>query len=87
MYKKSGLLSKKRRPLHLIVNTKAGGRSSSKKVPKGAKIKIVDRRMKSDLRGQQRASDKRKGSKKTSKRKGSFVGNKKHPGVKKGRKR
>ncbi|TPP61520.1 2'-O-ribose RNA methyltransferase SPB1 [Fasciola gigantica] len=55
MYKKAGLLTKKRRPLHVIVNTKSGARKQSSKIPKGAKVKIVDRRMKADLRGQQRS--------------------------------
>ncbi|VDP79517.1 unnamed protein product [Echinostoma caproni] len=56
MYKKAGLLTKKRRPLHVIVNTKAGARNQTGKAPKGAKVKIVDRRMKADLRGLQRSS-------------------------------
>ncbi|KAF8562225.1 hypothetical protein P879_07580 [Paragonimus westermani] len=59
MYKKAGLLSKKRRPLHVIVNTKAGARNPTKP-QKGSKIKIVDRRMKADLRGQTRAAGKGK---------------------------
>ncbi|KAF6778695.1 hypothetical protein AHF37_01854 [Paragonimus kellicotti] len=57
MYKKAGLLSKKRRPLHVIVNTKAGAHNPTKP-QKGAKIKIVDRRMKADLRGQARGAGK-----------------------------
>ncbi|KAF7258417.1 hypothetical protein EG68_04522 [Paragonimus skrjabini miyazakii] len=57
MYKKAGLLSKKRRPLHVIVNTKAGVRNPTKP-QKGSKIKIVDRRMKADLRGQARGAGK-----------------------------
>ncbi|KAF5402373.1 AdoMet-dependent rRNA methyltransferase SPB1 [Paragonimus heterotremus] len=57
MYKKAGLLNKKRRPLHVIVNTKAGVRNPTKPL-KGSKIKIVDRRMKADLRGQARAAGK-----------------------------
>ncbi|KAL7060268.1 hypothetical protein AAHC03_09551 [Spirometra sp. Aus1] len=50
MYKNAGLLKKKRRPVHRIVNTKAGSRGQAPP-PRGAKIKLVDRRMKSDLRG------------------------------------
>lgn len=61
MYKKAGLLTKKRRPLHVIVNTKSGARNQSGKIPKGAKVKIVDRRMKADLRGQQRRIGRAKG--------------------------
>ncbi|CAH8665689.1 unnamed protein product [Dicrocoelium dendriticum] len=58
MYQKANLLKKKRRPLHLIVNTKAGARNPAARPPKGAKVKIVDRRMKSDLRALQRGSGK-----------------------------
>ncbi|CAL8107106.1 unnamed protein product [Calicophoron daubneyi] len=56
MYKKAGLLANKRRPFHMIVNTKAGARNQNAKIPKGAKVKIVDRRMKADARGMQRGS-------------------------------
>lgn len=59
MYKNAGLLKKKRRPVSLVVNTKAGARKNRQPVPKGAKIKLVDKRMKSDLRGQARAGKKR----------------------------
>ncbi|KAH8853384.1 pre-rRNA 2'-O-ribose RNA methyltransferase FTSJ3 [Schistosoma japonicum] len=67
MYKKAGLLKKKRRPLHLIVNTKAGSRSGGTKPQKGAKVKIVDKRMKADLRGQQKAKDRKKPGKRKNK--------------------
>ncbi|CDI98645.1 rrna methyltransferase 3 [Echinococcus multilocularis] len=67
MYKNAGLLKKKQRPISYIVNTKAGARSKSQPVPRGAKIKLVDRRMKSDLRGRARAATKR-GGKKSGKR-------------------
>ncbi|TGZ63778.1 hypothetical protein CRM22_006726 [Opisthorchis felineus] len=58
MYKKAGLLNKKRRPLHLIVNTKGGARNKTTKAPRGAKVKIVDRRMKADLRARDRGAAK-----------------------------
>ncbi|KAG5448052.1 hypothetical protein CSKR_200656 [Clonorchis sinensis] len=58
MYKKAGLLNKKRRPLHLIVNTKGGARNKTTKAPRGAKVKIVDRRMKADLRARDRGASK-----------------------------
>ncbi|CAH8451892.1 unnamed protein product [Schistosoma turkestanicum] len=67
LYKKAGLLKKKRRPLHVIVNTKAGSRSGGTKPQKGAKVKIVDKRMKADLRGQQKAKDGKKHGKRKSK--------------------
>ncbi|OON23548.1 Spb1 protein, partial [Opisthorchis viverrini] len=60
MYKKAGLLNKKRRPLHLIVNTKGGARNKTTKAPRGAKVKIVDRRMKADLRARDRGASKRR---------------------------
>ncbi|CAH8830846.1 unnamed protein product [Trichobilharzia szidati] len=66
MYKKAGLLKKQRRPLHMIVNTKAGSRGSTK-APKGAKVKIVDKRMKADLRGQNKAKFGKKGGRGKSK--------------------
>ncbi len=56
MYKNAGLLKKKRRPIHHIVNRKAGARNNSQAVPRGAKIRLVDKRMKSDLRGQAKAA-------------------------------
>ncbi|CAH8453811.1 unnamed protein product [Schistosoma intercalatum] len=67
LYKKAGLLKKKRRPLHVIVNTKAGSRSGGTKPQKGAKVKIVDKRMKADLRGQQKAKDGKKHGKRKNK--------------------
>ncbi|CAH8456291.1 unnamed protein product [Schistosoma curassoni] len=67
LYKKAGLLKKKRRPLHVIVNTKAGSRSAGTKPQKGAKVKIVDKRMKADLRGQQKAKDGKKHGKRKNK--------------------
>ncbi|VDM33009.1 unnamed protein product [Hydatigera taeniaeformis] len=67
MYKNAGLLKKKRRPIAYIVNTKAGSRSKSQAVPRGAKIKLVDRRMKSDLRGEAKSVTKR-GRKRSRKR-------------------
>ncbi|XP_018654153.1 putative ribosomal RNA methyltransferase [Schistosoma mansoni] len=67
LYKKAGLLKRKRRPLHVVVNTKAGSRSGGTKPQKGAKIKIVDKRMKADLRGQQKAKDGKKHGKRKNK--------------------
>lgn len=52
MYKKAGLLKKERRKVHVIVNTKAGARNPNVRAPKGAKVKLVDRRMKADMRNQ-----------------------------------
>ncbi|KAL5109237.1 pre-rRNA 2'-O-ribose RNA methyltransferase FTSJ3 [Taenia crassiceps] len=68
MYKNAGLLKKKRRPIAYVVNTKAGARSRSQSVPRGAKIKLVDRRMKSDLRGRAGVAAKR--GRKTKSRRG-----------------
>lgn len=62
MYKNAGLLNKKRRPVHHIVNSKAGARNQSQAPPRGAKIKLVDRRMKSDLRGQAKVAGKKRGA-------------------------
>uniref|UniRef100_A0A5K3FZU3 Spb1_C domain-containing protein n=1 Tax=Mesocestoides corti TaxID=53468 RepID=A0A5K3FZU3_MESCO len=59
MYKNAGLLKKKRRPTNYVVNTKDGARNTSRTAPRGAKVKLVDRRMKSDLRGQAKTSAKR----------------------------
>ncbi len=56
MYKNAGLLKKKRRPIHHIVNSTAGARNNSPAVPRGAKIRLVDKRIKSDLRGQAKAA-------------------------------
>ncbi|VEL21668.1 unnamed protein product [Protopolystoma xenopodis] len=54
MYKKAGLLGKKKRPFHLVVNRKGGARNRAPP-PKGARIKLVDRRMKADIRGRARS--------------------------------
>ncbi|KAL5960464.1 pre-rRNA 2'-O-ribose RNA methyltransferase FTSJ3 [Taenia solium] len=59
MYKNAGLLKRKRRPISYVVNTKAGARNKSQPVPRGAKIKLVDRRMKSDLRGRAKVAARR----------------------------
>ncbi|CAH8447607.1 unnamed protein product [Heterobilharzia americana] len=67
MYKKAGLLKKKRRPLHLVVNTKSGSLTRSAKAPKGAKVKIVDKRLKADLRGQHKTKDGKKNKKRNHK--------------------
>ncbi|KAM7535061.1 hypothetical protein Aperf_G00000093952 [Anoplocephala perfoliata] len=63
MYKNAGLLKKRRRPVALVVNTKAGARGNRQPVPKGAKIKLVDKRMKADLRGQAKAGKKHRSGK------------------------
>nr|CDS28374.2 rrna methyltransferase 3 [Hymenolepis microstoma] len=61
MYKKAGLLKKKRRPISLVVNTKSGSKATKQQPSKGAKVKLVDKRMKSDLRGQARAAARKRG--------------------------
>ncbi|VDO01223.1 unnamed protein product [Rodentolepis nana] len=61
MYKKAGLLKKKRRPISLVVNTKSGSKATKQQPGKGAKVKLVDKRMKSDLRGQARAAARKRG--------------------------
>ncbi len=55
MYKNAGLLGKKRRPIHYVVNNK-GGAGKTQIAPKGAKMKVVDRRMKADLRAKGRGT-------------------------------
>lgn len=65
MYKNAGLLKKKRRPISYVVNTKAGARGKSQPVPRGARIKLVDRRMKSDLRGRAKVAAKHGGKRKS----------------------
>lgn len=64
MYKNAGLLKKKRRPISLVVNTKAGSKATKQQAGKGAKVKLVDKRMKSDLRGQARAAERKRGGRK-----------------------
>ncbi|KAM3182051.1 hypothetical protein ACTXT7_013175 [Hymenolepis weldensis] len=64
MYKSAGLLKKKRRPISLVVNTKAGAKATKQQAGKGAKVKLVDKRMKSDLRGQARAAERKRGVRK-----------------------
>lgn len=61
MYKNAGLLKKKRRPISLVVNSKAGSKAPKQQAAKGAKIKLVDKRMKSDLRGQAKAAARKQG--------------------------
>ncbi|KAL3315119.1 pre-rRNA processing protein ftsj3 [Cichlidogyrus casuarinus] len=65
MYQKAGLLKQKRRPIHYVVNKKGG--NNEKPAPKGAKIRLLDRRMKTDMRGQKKAEKNKKRGRKTRK--------------------
>lgn len=55
----------------VVVNIKkgGGGKTDKGKVPKGAKVKVVDRRMKSDLRGAKKAAKRNKGKQKVQQKK------------------
>merc|ERR1719331_446569 len=41
-----------------------GGKTDQKRAPKGAKVKVVDRRLKKDIRSQRRAEKRKNGTKK-----------------------